>query len=559
MKARSSARLQSFPPMALSDFRTREKADSWASDEVSMATLRYSFHMLLLTILLGLPSSICISGCGSGVTSAYLASAASATTTSTSSGGGSTSGGGAGSSGLSYLELSPVTATSSVDATVSFIPVKVNPSTGANDSLSPSSCDWASNDDSVLKGGSSGSFSGVTPGSATVTAVCAKMEAIATATVTAPKNPRAIRITHGGVYSGDWSSNDPDTPAVTIVTDEAVTITNSTVTGRGTLIKVFGGTKGANLTLTSTTGTALEPGISGKAKGKFLDAEAMNSVVVRNCTMRSASFGIYIAGSKLTNLTISRNIAIDMDDRVSDGKGGYLKDKRVLGHFIMLNGDAAINGGEISWNQIINSVGNSSIEDVISFYQSHGADSSHLISVHDNYIEGALAPGLSTWYTGGGIQFDGDTNDPSLANGFIDVAKNVVVRSAGFGISVAAGHDITVHNNRVVSCGQDGQGNWLNFMGAAYGMWNYYKTHQYYNNKITANTGGLIVAKGGTPVDSDFNIPSVSDELANSVSGNSLDHPCWVNGALSQSAEAVERNAWQQRVLDAGVSLGDRH
>jgi hypothetical protein len=49
-----------------------------------------------------------------------------------------------------------------------------------------------------------------------------------------------IVITGGGTYSGNWTSNDPDTPAVTIRTDDAVEIHDSTITGKGTLINLIG-------------------------------------------------------------------------------------------------------------------------------------------------------------------------------------------------------------------------------------------------------------------------------------------------------------------------------
>lgn len=505
-----------------------------------MATLRYSSTMIFLAAVLSVPSSVCLSGCGS---SSYLSTAAT---------GGSNS---APSTSSISLVLNPATAVSTINGSLSFTPVEVNSGSGSTTTLNPSSCDWTSNDDTVLSGGNTGTFVGAAEGSATVTAVCSKMEAEATAAVSAPQNPTAIKITHGGVYTGTWSSNDPNTPAVVIQTDDPVTIKNSTITGRGTLIMVYGN-KGANVTVTNTTGTALDPGVSGDAKGKFIDAQVMNSLTVQNCTMQSTSFGVYIVSSSLTSLNIANNVGINLDDRVSDGKGGYLLNQRVLGHFIMLNGDTLPNGGVIAWNQIINATGLSSIEDVISLYQSRGGDATHLISLHDNYIQGAFATGLTTSYTGGGIQFDGSSNSPATANGFVDVANNIIVKTANFGISIGAGHDINVHGNRVVSCGQDGQGNWINFTGYAYGMWNFYNTQQYYNNQITGNTGGAVTVQNGKPVEADFDIPSISQTLNDTVSGNQLDQPCWVNGVLSQAAEATALSAWQAKVASAGMVLG---
>ncbi len=457
------------------------------------------------------------------------------------------------------LSLSPLTAVSSTGGVAQFVASMRSGSTNAEDPYNGESCDWTASDDSVATPAGDGTFHGLGLGTTTVSAVCAKAEASATLAVTDPQNPNAIRITHGGTYTGNWSSNDPNTPAVTVVTDDPVTITNSTVTGRGTLIMVFGGAKGANLTLTNTTGTAMDPGVAGKGRGKFLDAQVMNSLTVKNCTMKGTSFGVYVVSSNLASLSITNNVGINLEDRVSDGHGGLVSGQRVLGHFIMLNADLVPKGGEIAWNQIINATGNASIEDIVSIYQSRGGDATTPIRVHDNYLEGAFSTGLTKAYTGGGIQFDGGTDDPAHANGFVEVTKNVIVRTANMAISIGAGHDISVTDNRIVSCGQDGQGHWINMSGPALVMWNYYNTHQFHNNRISGNTGGLIAFEAGTPVNSDFNSESVSTALSNLILGNHLEHPCWVNGVVSQAAEAAERSAWMERVSHANMILGDQH
>ena len=67
--------------------------------------------------------------------------------------------------------------------------------------------------------------------------------------------------------------------------------------------------------------------------------------------MHGVSFGVYVTSSMLASLTIKDNVADNLDDRESDGHGGYLLNQRVLGHYIQLNVVSLPNGGEIAWNR----------------------------------------------------------------------------------------------------------------------------------------------------------------------------------------------------------------
>lgn len=453
------------------------------------------------------------------------------------------------------LSISPGTITLAVDGSIT---VSLASSVDTLNQPSPSACAWDSNNRDVVRPNGAGTFIGISAGSATISASCGGDTATATALVTPPGNPRAIKITQGGIYSGIWQSNDTNTPAVSIETADPVTITDSTVSGKGGAL-ILSLVNGGNLTVTNTTGTGEDPMVYGLARPKFVEVSYSSVLTVKNCTMSGVSLGIYVAGSTLSSLSIVDNKAFDLDDRVSDGQGGAVPDQRVLGHFVILNQDSAPQGGEIAWNQLINSPANSSIEDLIDIADSHGSDASHEIVIHDNYLEGAFAPVISHWYTGGGIQMDGASDDPARATGFIRVYENVIVRTANYGISIGAGHDISMINNRVVSCGQDGNGNWINFTGPAYSMWNYNNTDLYHNNVILGTTGGVIALIGGRPTNADANTISASQALSNVVSGNDLEHPCWQNGVVTQTAEENERAAWSLKIAKAGVTIGDTH
>lgn len=452
------------------------------------------------------------------------------------------------------LQLSPASVNLLQGDSVNFAPV------GDAIAISLSRCIWQAADTTVLSSKGDGEFVGVGVGSSSVTATCDGNSASATVLVSSVSDPDAIRITSGGTYSGNWSSTDPQVPAVTILTNEPVVLRNSTLSSRGNLIIVYGSQGGANVTIDNVTGTALDPWVTGAARGKFIGAEVMSHLSVTHCTMHGVSFGVYVAGSTLASLTIKDNVADNLDDRESDGHGGNLLNQRVLGHLIQLNGVSLPNGGEIAWNQMINLDGEASIEDVLSFYQSLGA-AGKTILVHDNYLQGAFATGQTTPYTGSGVQMDGPSNDPSSATGFVQIYHNTIVHLAGPGVSIAAGHDISVTGNRVVSCGKDSSGGWIAGQGVvALVMSNYYQTNQYFNNYMANNSGGLIRPDAhGNPTPGDIYAPSASEVLNNLVLTNVFEQPCLTGSSLNLAAESIEWNKWLSTVAAAGELLGDQH
>jgi hypothetical protein len=501
------------------------------ADDEGMTRRNYDCSMILTTTLLaclGLASS---TGCGSSQATP-----------------------GSGKQVSAVLQLTPSAVNVSVGASVSFHPLS------EENAVPNANCVWSAADPTVLASKGNGDFAAMAPGSSAVTATCGGSTASASVLVATVSNPSAIKITSGGVYSGNWSSKDPSVPAVTIITSEPVTIKNSTVSGPGQLIVIYGSGRGGDVTIDNVTGTAIDPGVAAQAKGKFIDAEVMSRLSVTHCTMHKVSFGVYIVSSTLTSLTIKDNVADNLDDRNSDGNGGYLINQRTLGHFIQFNGVSLPNGGEIGWNKVINTDEAASTEDILSFYESH-ASADKMVLVHDNYLEGAFAAGQTTTYTGGGMQFDGGSSDPSTATGFIKVYDNTLVHTAGFGISIGAGHDISVTSNRIVSCGKDRAGKWIADPGSfAISMWNYYQTNQFFNNYMANNSGGLVrPGANGNPSPGDISAPSASDSLHNIVGTNVFEQPCLTSSGLTLAAESAERTRWLDTVSQAGELLGDQH
>jgi hypothetical protein len=455
------------------------------------------------------------------------------------------------------LTLAPASATIQAWQTIQFTV------SGADN---PSACIWSTSSSSVLPSAGPPSvdnaeFEGQQTGSATVSVVCGAQTAQAAIAVIPQAASGPLQITSGGTYSGNWNSDDPTIPAVTISTDQPVTIEDSQITGRGTLIRISGVSTGAHVTIQDVTGTALDPGISGLQRGSFVSAAKISSLVVQNCTMTGVSFGINAGTSTVSTLKILNNLALNLEDRASDGQGGLLTTRPDLGHFAFLDGIAAPQGAEIGWNQVVQTMGQSSVEDVINIYGSQGAPGEP-IRVHDNYIEGNSSPSASANYTGAGIIADGGSRPPVTA--FALFENNEVVHTAGSGVVIDNGHDVTAAGNRIVSCGQDAGGAWFAMSYAnATSIWDFYKTGPslFYNNTITDSAGGLVRPNSqDNPMAANFWGSSLSMTYpGNASTGNDFTNPCLVDGKLNLAAEDAERAYWAQKVAAGGELIGDQH
>ena len=366
-----------------------------------------------------------------------------------------------------------------------------------------------------------------------------------------------IVITKGGTYSGNWVSSDPSVPAVMITTDDPVTVQNSQVSGPGNLISIVGKI-GANVTIKNVTGTALDPRIAGKQRGAFVTAAIVNSLVVKQCTIIGAKFGVKAFNSTPQVLRVLNNVATNLEDRASDGNGGFETARPELGHFVLFHQIVANQGAEVGWNQVLQTIGQSSIEDVINIYKSQGV-AGNQIRVHDNYLQG-YSSSTTPRYTGNGLIADGDAS--SLVTAYVLFQSNQMVHTAGGGIGIGNGHNITARNNRVVSCGQDANGVWYAMPTAtAIAIWNYYKAPNFYSNVITSTGGGMVVpvAQGTFAASNTFTNAVDTQDTSNSIAGNHFTDPCMVKGAINLAAETAEWSSWQTKLQTNGEILGDQH
>jgi hypothetical protein len=109
---------------------------------------------------------------------------------------------------------------------------------------------------------------------------------------------------------------------------------------------------------------------------------------------------------------------------------------------------------EIAWNKVVNTPGQSGVEDNINFYFSGGPDSSHRSDVHHNLIDGAYTPSLNDpQFTGGGINLGDAGSHNNLAH------DNTVISTTNYGIGVSQADNHAV-NNLLVNDGAEQVSSW---------------------------------------------------------------------------------------------------
>lgn len=264
-----------------------------------------------------------------------------------------------------------------------------------------------------------------------------------------------IVITAGGTYTGNWESNDPTVPAITIKTSAPVIIENCNIRSKGHLIQASW--VKANLTVRNCKGQGLNPNVTTRIPGRFVHAEGVVSLLIENNTFDKTS-GIYIyryAGPSTTvnPITIRRNVATNLEGRYSDGAGGYQQSFYRI-QFVQLNNVVAVPGVDISWNKVLNTPRQSHVEDVINFHSSTGTATNPMV-VHDNLISGAYSGNPSASYSGGGIML-GDGGGQ-----FQQAVGNTVLETSNYGVAVASGDDMLIEGNTVLGTGKLADGTFL--------------------------------------------------------------------------------------------------
>ncbi|MGD0460896.1 MAG: PA14 domain-containing protein [Tepidisphaeraceae bacterium] len=367
---------------------------------------------------------------------------------------------------------------------------------------------------------------------------------------------QAITIDSGGIYVGSWENTAADSTTVTIATTQPVTIDDSIIRGAGLLI--HNTIAGAQLTVEDSSGYGLNPNVAGVSKGDFLYAlDAASVDVEHNLVDNVGGYGIDVRGFVGTGsqtIKILYNQIENADGRYSNGSGGYEDAGDPTPHAIILSNIQSVPGIEIGWNQIINQPGQSYVNDVINIYDTSGTAASP-IQVHDNYIDGLYSPDPDTTYdSGSGIITDGETGSSETA--YVDIHDNQVVATGNGGICIAAGHDVSIYDNRVISSGILPDGN--SFYSSYVGMY----IQDYMSGGSSANFHNDIaynnVAAWMSPPHSIANTGSAAYEnnyvfLNGSASGSYNNTSL---GTATQAMESAEYTTWQAKLVSNNVTVG---
>jgi hypothetical protein len=361
---------------------------------------------------------------------------------------------------------------------------------------------------------------------------------------------------HGNVIVGNFQGT-LSAPAILVNTSNPVLITDSILQGPGDMI--YG--QGVNVSVTNTTGTATNTNIYGQQKGMFLHVEGAINVNAQNNTMTGFTFGIYINsyqgnGTNAQTIKILNNIVNNMDGRPSNGNGGYITSGQWNAHAFQLNQVRNVPYMEIAWNQIINQPNQGMCSDLINIYVSGGQSGNPLL-IHDNYLQGAFPanPGPDN-YTGGGIITDGGTsNTATNTTSFVNIYNNQMVATANYGLSIAAGHDNQIYNNRVVSSGYTASGAFYpTTFGNGINNYNNYNqpATTFYNNYASNNYSGLIRKNStGGPMRADWYLPGQASGTGANVAFTPNN-----TSAPTLADEAAEYQLWLKKIAKQSKKLG---
>jgi hypothetical protein len=381
------------------------------------------------------------------------------------------------------------------------------------------------------------------------TVLASALVSSSTAPPSQPSFAPPLVIRSGGSYTGNWRSEDPDVPAVAVATTEPVVIDRSILEGRGNLVSTR--VVGANVTVRHSKGRALHPGGSGRIPGRFLTADEPANLVVTNSELQGTS-GIYVIGWRRDpaaggTVRIVGNRARNIDGRKTDAAGGWSRTDFALVQFVQLNKVAGVPGMEIAWNEVVNQPYASRVEDNINIHLSSGTPSSPL-RIHDNYIQGGYPsrPG-SDEYNGGGILLgDGEPGPEDQSSAWAHAFDNQVVGTTNHGIAIAAGHDLAIYGNRVVSSGRLPDGSLLAGQNVGVYVWNAYRLPDFAGNVATGNVVGWFQPAAGRR--NDWWLPDCAG-----CTGNV---PLNGGAAITLADEAVEWAAWQSKLKEAGIRVG---
>ena len=326
-----------------------------------------------------------------------------------------------------------------------------------------------------------------------------------------------ITITTGGTYSGCYWSTSSRTPAVTIWTPQAVTLSRVRIIAKGNGVRAVD-THGTRLTIVDSVFEQTNPGAV--VNHRAVEVNRPASFVFEHNRLTDTD-GIWIGGLRslrVNPLRVSYNLAVNI------GRYPHPTAGNCCVQFLQLD-NVITPAGEAQWNHTQNLPGQSGVEDNINLYISGGTDSTHRFDIGHNLIDGAYPRTRNPEFTGGGIMLGDTGGGHGLAH------DNTVVSTTNYGIAVN-GADNYATNNLVVNDGAE----------------------------QTSSFGQAIVAW-----------PAVSPARVHATgtrynwrrsTTDATQYPCWVStycsGTAVTTTEQQARHAWEAARVAAGVIVGPR-
>jgi hypothetical protein len=366
-----------------------------------------------------------------------------------------------------------------------------------------------------------------------------------------------IYITKGGTYTGNYRSDDPNTPAILILCYDSVTITGCNIISQGEGIKAYGGSR---LNIHHNNILGILP-TNGTQYGRALNDYQPQTLTFENNYVEHTGGLMVDHGDQNTKSANFRyNLIRNTDKRKTDGTPG---DHRAS---ILFNTVTTISA-EISWNRFENIPDSSYLEDNINLGNTGGTLAIPII-IHDNFIKGSypapkIYPGAGqVGFSGSGITVEdnGGVNAIDQVSRWININNNQVVSVGNGGINVNAGHDINVTGNRLISSGRYPDGSLSNVFWGGGAVWNGsgLPLTSFYNISYKNNTVGWArpdhntVYKGVTlPGRNDWVIVPGSPININPDDNISLPNP------ITLATELNEDVIWLAKLSANSITVGN--
>ncbi|WFO15287.1 right-handed parallel beta-helix repeat-containing protein [Cellulophaga baltica 4] len=212
---------------------------------------------------------------------------------------------------------------------------------------------------------------------------------------------------------------------------------------------------GHAITLTDCSNVVIKESYLHHSSGNGVLIVSSNNITIENNTLEAVSTGVYAQYSQGVKV---------LNNDVKNVVGPFPRGQ--MAQFANCTGA----GNKINYNVLENFIGESYAEDAINLFNSTGTSSSP-IEIYGNWIRGGGPSG-----TGGGIM----TGDNGGA--YVIVKNNILVNPGQYGIAIAGGTNIKIHDNVVYAKEQT-------FTNVGVYIWNQSPTsscqsNQIYNNKV---------------------------------------------------------------------------